>query len=224
MNVLVDKKLREDKNFWSGILFSLIGICQCKTLRNQKFIKMKTLQFVSLLALTLLTISCSDVPGVFNVKSVPLVQFGDHIIEMSSEYSAAPGPWSSFVALGSPDTYPDYGDIQTAWASKTADGKDEFLTIAYDTAQTVNNISIYETFNPGAVTEVSIRNKSNGFWISVYSGEADLHLPKKSRIMEISFPTTQFLVDAVKIAVSSNKVAGWNEIDAVSISGFYEDK
>ena len=153
---------------------------------------------------------------------IPLSQYGDGIIEFSSEYSASPGPWSSFVVLGAPDTYPSYGDLQTAWASSKANSNNEYLTIGFDTAQYVNQIDIYETFNPGAVTTVSVRNKENGSWSPVYTGEVNKNLPKASRIMKIDFPQTSFLVDAIKISISSSQVPGYNEIDAVKIIGEFE--
>lgn len=153
---------------------------------------------------------------------VPLSQFADRVIEFSSEYSASPGPWSSFVVLGAPDTYPQYGDIQTAWAPKTSDSPGEFLAVTFDTAQYVNQIDIYETYNPGAITSVEIRNAENGNWVQVYVGAPELNLAKQSRIKKIDFPQAKFTVDAVRIWLASQQVSGWNEIDAVIIIGEYE--
>ena len=185
---------------------------------------MKTLNLIALFSLIIAFVSCSKSVGfIINDEQKPLTQFGDGIIEFSTEFSAAPGPWSSFVVLGAPDTYPEYGDHQTAWASKTKDEADEMIAIAFDTAQYVNNISIYETFNPGAVAAVSVRNKENGSWVPVYDQGYTTGLPAESRIMEINFTTTNFLVDAVKINLASRQIKGWNEIDAVSIKGFVEN-
>jgi hypothetical protein len=180
---------------------------------------MKIFTLLPVLAIILLTTSCNNIPGFNDAQSIEITQFGDGILDFSTEYSIAPGPWSSFVVLGKPDTYPKYGDIQTAWASKTADGADEMLAIAFDTAQYVNNISIYETYNPGAVAAVSVRNADNGSWVPVFTDGYESNVKKEARIMEISFPTTSFLVDAVKINIASRAIKGWNEIDAISISG-----
>jgi len=184
---------------------------------------MKTLNFLSALGILILITSCTKVPGLINNDQQKLTQFGDGIIDFSTEYSVAPGPWSTFVALGAPDTYPEYGDKQTAWASKRADDRDELLVIAFDTAQYVNHVSIYETYNPGAVSAISVRNVENGSWVPVYDQGYELDVKKEARIMEVTFPLTTFLVDAIKINIASKQVSGWNEIDAVSISGVYED-
>lgn len=183
---------------------------------------MKTPYFLCALGILFLIVSCSQLPSFLDNNREQLTQFGDAIIDFSSEYSEAPGPWSSFVVLGEPDTYPEYGDIQTAWASRYPDEMVELLAISFDTAQYVNNVSIYETFNPGAVSEVSVRNKEDGSWMTVYEGGIELGLKAASRIMEINFTTTSFLVDAVRINISSVLVEGWNEIDAVSISGQFD--
>lgn len=172
----------------------------------------------------LMICACSKMPLHNDVDSEQLTQFGDSILEYSSEYSVAPGPWSSFVVLGEPDAYPEYGDIQTAWASKTSDHKDEMLAIAFDTAQYVDHISIYETYNPGAVSAVSVRNAADGSWVLVYTDGYEEGLKKEARIMEISFPLTSFLVDAVRINIASKAIKGWNEIDAVSISGSFPNE
>lgn len=183
---------------------------------------MKILNVLIALSILIGLVSCGK-SLIMENDTIPLKQFGDGIIEFSSEYHSSPGPWSSFVVLGTPDTYPKYGDIQTAWASKTSDGADEFLAIAFDTAQYVDKIEIYETYNPGAVTSIAVRNKENGSWSPVYETSADSKLPKKSRILEVDIAKTTFLVDAIRLNVSSRKVSGWNEIDAVAISGFIED-
>lgn len=180
---------------------------------------MKIANLLPLLAMILTAVSCNNIPGFNDEKSIEITQFGDGIIEFSSEYSVAPGPWSSFVVLGAPDTYPEYGDKPTAWASKTKDESDEILAIAFDTAQYVNHISIYETFNPGAVSAVSLRNKENGSWVPVYDEGYELGVKQEARIMEISIPMTTYPVDAVKVNIASRAIKGWNEIDAISITG-----
>ncbi len=182
---------------------------------------MKYLYLLTSFALLTLITSCGKNLLIDN-DMVALSQYADGVIDISSEYSAAPGPWSSFVVLGAPDTYPEYGDIQTAWAPKTRDGGIEFLTLSIDTAQYVNQIDVYETFNPGAVTSISVRNAENGSWSPVYTGDVEKNLAEKARIMKVDFPQTSYPVDAVKITMASDQVLGWNEIDAVKVIGQYE--
>ena len=176
---------------------------------------------VAFLAILLYT-SCEKTILINELNFIPITQFGDSVIEFSSEYRASPGSWSAIQATGSPDTYPEYGDKVTAWASQFSDSSDEFISIAFDTIQYVEQINIYETYNPGAVTAVSLRDASNGNWVPVYIGDVELDLPSESRIMVINIERTSFEADAVKLDIASTQVSGWNEIDAVAIIGAYE--
>lgn len=178
---------------------------------------MKYLLTLSFTLSILLVISCSK--SLVTDETSTISQFGDYIIDFSTEYSKSPGPWSTLVALGEPDTYPEYGDIQTAWAPKKMDGGLEYLALGFDSAQYVNLIEVYETYNPGSITEVLVRNYETGSWVSVYSGSAEIDLVEVSRIKSFPIEITDFLVDGVKIIMDTKTVSGWNEIDAIFISG-----
>lgn len=192
---------------------SKICVAKCKLLIMRKFNNI--LATISILLIT--AVGCEK--NLFNENKTPLSQFADKVVNFSSEYTDAPGPWSSFVILGNPDTYPEYGDIQTAWAPKSPNATAEYITVGFSRLQFVNSIKIYETYNPGAVVEVQIHNAESDSWEVVFSEEPVLDLPKESRINDISFPMTNYLVDQVKIIMQTQKVSGWNEIDAIEISG-----
>lgn len=152
---------------------------------------------------------------IFNSIGYSAIQYAASVFDFSSQYG--PVAWSAEKALGAPDVYPNYGDYSNAWASQTAGGQREFLVLGYTTPMQVSHIGIYETFNTGAVDTIYVRNASNGQWVIVWSGSAGAQ-PPASRIFEVSFELTSFNVDAVRIAINSPVVNGWNEIDAVAIA------
>ncbi len=143
------------------------------------------------------------------------IQYASEVIDFSSQYTES--SWSAQQLLGAPDTYPDYGDIMTAWASQSADGSREYLVLGYSSPMQVSHIGIFETYNPGAVDTIYVRNASNGQWNMVWSGTA-IAQSAESRIFQVEFTLTNYLVDAVRIAVNSPAIPGWNEIDAVAIA------
>jgi hypothetical protein len=126
--------------------------------------------------------------------------------------------WSAAQALRQPDTYPAYGDLTTAWASLNSDASVEFLELGYGTSSPIDSISIYETYAPGAVSKVSVRNPNTSLWEEVWSGTAT-PAAAVARVFTVSFPTTSFPVSAVRIDLNSATVPDWKEIDAVSTSG-----
>jgi hypothetical protein len=143
------------------------------------------------------------------------VKYAETVINFSSEFSNP--SWSAAQTIGEPDTYPNYGDITTAWASQTADGQREFIELSYaSNTSPVDSIFIFETYNAGAVDLVQVKGAS-GSWQTVYSATAQ-SFPNQSRIMRIGFSRTSFAVKAVRIELNSPAIASWNEIDAVGIS------
>lgn len=144
-------------------------------------------------------------------------QYAMAVEGFSSEYNASPEAWSAQQTLGQPDVYPAYGDIGEAWASKTEDSEREFLVLTFDNPQKATEIEVYETFNPGAVDTLYLRKASDKSWVMIWSGSADNNLPPASRIFSVSFPETSFETDAIRVAINSPSVPGWNEIDAVRI-------
>jgi hypothetical protein len=169
---------------------------------------------LSTFVLVVIVVGCSD----FELfKGIQIRQYATKVIRFSSQYTA--GNWAANKALGKENVYPAYGDNVNAWASLLQDNPREFLELGFDTLQTVRTVQIFETYNPGAIDTVYLRDSSSKKWIKIYSKPAITTLEKKSRIFTIQLLETPFFADAIRIAINSKDVAGWNEIDAVAITG-----
>lgn len=144
----------------------------------------------------------------------PIVKWASSVIGFSSQYDV--NAWSAAQALGQPDTYPSYADIQTAWATEFQDAPGEFIELGYANPKPTAAVYIYETYNPGAISKVSVRNANTSTWVEVWSGPA-APAPTVARIFTVTFPKTSFPVDGVRIDLDSPAVPDWNEIDAVAI-------
>ena len=150
------------------------------------------------------------------------VQVVDTVLAVSSEYGTSDficsESYSACRITGNPDVYPGYGDDADAWSPATADDNREFIVVGFATPAFVDTVYIYETYNPGAVDTVYVRNAATGAWEMVWSGTA-FDFGNAGRIFKAGFPMTTYLVDAVRLALNSPAVEGYNEIDAVSIGG-----
>ena len=91
--------------------------------------------------------------------------------------------------------------------------------MGYDAPAPIDSVSIYETYAPGAVSKVSVRNPNTSLWQEVWSQYYAAPAPAVARIFTVSFPQTSFPVGTIRIDLNSPAVPDWNEIDAVSISG-----
>ncbi|HEY6162967.1 MAG TPA: hypothetical protein VI112_17180, partial [Bacteroidia bacterium] len=154
--------------------------------------------------------ACALTATVFSQTS----QYASSVISFSSQWSTT--SWAATQTLNAPNTYPSYGDISTSWASASADGQREFLELGFTNPQFVNQVNIWETWNPGAVDTIFLRNSSSGQWVNVWSGTASA-APAASRIFTVNFTMTAFQADAIRIGINSPAVGSWNEIDAVQI-------
>ncbi len=122
--------------------------------------------------------------------------------------------WGPEQATGPPNTQ-QAGDVTTAWASATEDGQREWLSLQYARPVVPKAVLIYETYNPGALTKVSVF-KPDGTEIQIWSGKDPTRPAKQKGISAISVKV-DFKVKRVKIYLDSVATAGWNEIDAVGL-------
>lgn len=130
----------------------------------------------------------------------------------SSEYRDT--AWSAMQATGKPDTL-NPGDAQTAWASLTADGGEEWLELGYDAPVFPSKVRVHETYCPGAIVKVEARD-DRGAWKVIWQGRH----PVKEAGGWFEVETTGALpTRAIRLTLDSAGVSGWNEIDAVELVG-----
>lgn len=126
-----------------------------------------------------------------------------------------PRAWGPEQATGGPDTA-EAGDIPTAWASRTADEDDEWLMLEYEGLVIPRSVSIHETYNPGAVTRVSLftlEGEEKTVWTG--SDPTSRDAPRGETVLPLD---VNFKTNRVKIYLKSRDVPGWNEIDAVGLT------
>jgi hypothetical protein len=143
----------------------------------------------------------------------PAMIWSSSVYAMSSEWGA--DDWSARRALGPPDVYPASGEHVNAWASLGADDKTEFLELGLERAARVSAVEIYETYNPGAVTEIVLIGESGTRTVvdrrrAATSG-SDAHL------LRAAFACTSERIVGVRVTLDSRAVEGWNEIDAIGV-------
>lgn len=131
----------------------------------------------------------------------------------SSEYTET--DWSAKQATGAPDTTAA-GDSKTAWASREADGGDEWLELTFEHRVRPTHLRVHETFNPGAVVKIEALVE-NDRWRVLWSGQS--RTTDGIRWFTVTFEPVAFTTRAIRITLDSANVAGWNEIDAVELIG-----
>ena len=107
-------------------------------------------------------------------------------------------------------------DQETAWATKLENNPvTEWLIVEYARVVKATFVEIHESFNPGAVSKVSIF-RSDGEEVVAWRAKKVGPIGKKERILKIPMPLG-FQIARLKIYLETTKVRGWNEIDAVAV-------
>ncbi|MBX3744735.1 MAG: hypothetical protein KF833_05450 [Verrucomicrobiae bacterium] len=138
-------------------------------------------------------------------------------VTASSEYQSQ-GDYSASRAAGPPDVT-RYGDSRFAWASRTADGQEEWLDATFARAVHATAVRVRQVFNVGAISRIEVFDPA-GVGTTVFSGsDTNAYTPRQIAWFIIRFPTTGRPVQRVRITLDSPRVRGWNEIDAIQLVG-----
>jgi hypothetical protein len=108
---------------------------------------------------------------------------------------------------------PRAADDRRAWASLSEDGQDEWLELNYTPVE-AGAILIYETYNPGAVSEVVVTD-DKGTRHRVFQGQ-DPSLGSEKAVLVVSL-AKPIKIASVRVEIASMRTPGWNEIDAVGL-------
>ena len=134
----------------------------------------------------------------------------------SSEYGS--GDWSAKQMLGEPDFYPNYGDDRRAWAPSSQDAGLQWVELGFAEAVYVETVDIYETFNPGSIVKVELID-TMGRWHVIWEGTGGRAATSSARVFSVKNDIVTVPCQRVRITLDTDSVSGWNEIDAVSITG-----
>jgi hypothetical protein len=132
--------------------------------------------------------------------------------------SVSPRPrraWGPEQVTGPPDTWPQSGDLTSAWASLSQDAQEEWLLLEYEKPIVPDTILVYATFNPGAVHRVTVF-RLDGTEVEAWKG-TDPCPVGSARGVSVIPVRVPFKVARIKVYLASKEVGGWNEIDAVGL-------
>ena len=136
-------------------------------------------------------------------------------IDHSSQYGSE--GWSGMQAAGAPDVS-GCGDNSAAWAPEKPTGT-AFIDAFYDTPVKPSAVWIYQTYHPGAVTNVTVWDAEIVKKKVIYTAKPKAE-SKCPAILKISVKGVSFKVGVVRVTINQSKSGGsWSEIDAVKLVG-----
>jgi len=132
----------------------------------------------------------------------------------SSEYGS--DSWSAAQATGEPNT-DRCGDVTTAWASASSTGQDT-LTLEYAVAVIPQEVSVYQTYNPGSIISISLITV-DGETITLPESADPPGNTECPGVFKLDVEDVNQLVIGVVVELDQTIGGSWNEIDAVELVG-----
>ena len=127
----------------------------------------------------------------------------------SSQYSST--RWSALQATGAPNTN-RCGDITTAWAPRTKSSAPEWLNVSFSQTVYATGLRVHETFAPGFITGIDLIEPDG----TLHSLTITHDGTTCGGYYKLAFAQTSYLVKSILIHTA---VAGYEEIDAVELTG-----
>jgi len=147
-----------------------------------------------------------------------LEQWGFAVIEASSHPTTTAGEPTRIIGPPSSDCEPEnFNFLDASWRTLEPDAGMEWIEIRFAQPVHAFAVEVYETLNPGAVVAVSVRNEEGG-WQSVWAGEDPMR--ECPGVLQVQFTSLPFSTGEVRIELDTSLIPGWNQIDAVKLSGY----
>ncbi len=168
------------------------------------------------LAILIISLTMSDEvsPAVSDAPSGETIRQWAIGAEATSQYGDP--SWSAAQATGEPDTS-ECGDYTSAWASSSSTGQDT-LTLEYAVAVIPQEISVYQTYNPGSIISVSLITV-DGETITLPDSADPPGNTDCPGVFKLNVEDVNQLVTGVIVELDQSIGGSWNEIDAVELVG-----
>jgi hypothetical protein len=144
-------------------------------------------------------------------------QWVGRVISFSSQYNE--DTWSANKIIGPPLVFPNYGDLQNAWAQASDFHANHFIELEFPEEVYVTKLNIYETYHAGSVVRIKIKNPLNDDWKLVWESAVGPMNIETSRIFSPDLKKTLFKTKCVRLDIDCTAANSFCEIDAVELVG-----
>ncbi|MDP3069289.1 MAG: hypothetical protein Q8N18_03325 [Opitutaceae bacterium] len=134
----------------------------------------------------------------------------------SSEYRTT--NYGANQATGAPNVRA-YGDSGNAWAPKTENAGLEWLELSYASPVRATGARVVQNFNPGAIVQIAFIDATGAVAATWQGPDATPYPPRQIGVLEIKLPTAAPAIAKLKLTLDTQRIKGWNAIDAVAILG-----
>jgi len=126
--------------------------------------------------------------------------------------------YSNIQMVGKPNVKA-YGDDKNAWSPLEQNKGNEWIRASYKNTVNATEVRVLQNFGPGTISKVELFD-DKGQPHLIWEGKDDnKYQPDKIQYFVISFSKTPYKVKSVRVTMATDRVPGWNEIDAIQLIG-----
>ena len=133
----------------------------------------------------------------------------------SDDYNSG---YSNIQMIGKPNVKA-YGDDINAWSPAEQNKGNEWIRASYSKTVNATEVRVRQNYGPGAISKVELFDEKGQSHLIWEGSDNSKYVPNKIQYFTISFPKTKYKVNSVKVTLATDKVPGWNEIDAIQLIG-----
>lgn len=139
------------------------------------------------------------------------------VVKVSSQRASGKSPYSPEKVLGEPNAYP-HGEVSAeAWSPKRENASEESIEVSFKKSLRPQQVAVVESANPGSVSKIELVD-TKGERYAVYNNDNPGPLPVPFRVLSVNFPQTPYRVVGVVVTMQTDRVEGFNQIDAIGIA------
>lgn len=140
--------------------------------------------------------------------------WADSVLDFSSRFS--PTVFSEQEILGPPNTFPQGGDLATAWKPSFPDQHFQDIRVRFSEELDAAQIIVAESYNPGAISQIDLFDSDFKLLHTVSNPPGYVETSERiySRILEPQVKGVKY----ARLVLATDMVLGYNAIDAIGIS------
>lgn len=160
---------------------------------------------------------------ILNFFTISKTVYVSEVISVSSQ--SEDQSYSEMQLIGKPNNFVEYGSSLSAWRPKDEFSiKGEEIFVKFQEELNTKRLAVYQNFNPGAISEIIVYNSDTTKSKKIFSSEQFLYMGEEGNIKVFNIEKdVNFKIQYAKISIATNRIPGYNEIDAIAISDNMED-
>ena len=126
--------------------------------------------------------------------------------------------YSNIQMVGKPNVKA-YGDDKNAWSPLEQNKGNEWIRASYNNPVYATEVRVRQNFGPGTISKVELFDDKDQPHLIWQGKDDNKYAPGKIQYFVISFSKTPYKVKSVRVTMATDRVPGWNEIDAIQLIG-----